>query len=135
MAAAEKAWPYSNVKVPGMVNPQNIEIGLKLTVSGMLIVFCVLALIALIVSVMRLLDRHWQVREAKQELASYDKAPTIDNTTLVLITAAVATVLTGRYRIRSIRRVSSEVSRSSKWSMQGRGQIHGSHVVNKHLKA
>ena len=114
-----------------MADPQNIAFGFQLTLAGISIVFAVLAFIAIFVAIIQQVDRRWQAREEKQKKEASEKDPTIDNTTLVLISAAVATVIAGRYRIRRVKRVASA---GSKWSLQGRGQIHGSHVLNKHLK-
>ncbi len=100
-------------------------------IISILIVFLVLAFIAAIVSLFRRLDNHWQAREKAQEAAAEKAEPTIDNTTLVLIVAAVATMFQGRYYIRRVRRLLPSDAVSGTWSMQGRATLHGSHVVSK----
>ena len=105
--------------------------GIRFSVIGILIVFMVLAVIAMAVAFMKRLDLGWQDKEQKREAAAVHKDPTIDTTTLVLITAAVATMLKGRYHIRSIRRLLPKNAPRSSWSMQGRAILHGSHVVPK----
>jgi Na+-transporting methylmalonyl-CoA/oxaloacetate decarboxylase gamma subunit len=110
-----------------------VRYGLRLTVAGMGIVFLVLAFIATVVTVIRVLDRiriKKQSRSLSQE-SSLTKTQTIDDTTLVLISAAVATILKGRHRIRRIRKVVPVSSSGSPWSMQGRATLLGSHVLPK----
>ena len=105
--------------------------GIRFSVIGILIVFMVLAVIALAVGLIKRLDLGWQDKEKKREEAAVHKDPTIDTTTLVLIAAAVATMLKGRHHIRSIRRLLPSDAPRSAWSMQGRAILHGSHVVSK----
>ncbi len=100
-------------------------------IIGIAVVFLVLAFIATVVALFRRLDDHWQKRERAQEAAAEEKEPTIDNTTLVLIAAAVATMIQGRFHIRRIRRLLPSDAVSGTWSMQGRSILHGSHVVSK----
>ncbi len=102
-----------------------------LVVLGFGIVFAVLALIALVVAWIRRLDDSWQAREKAQEDEALAREPTIDATTLVLIAAAVTTVLKGRGRIHKIRRLLPADSPSSAWSAQGRLAVHGSHIITK----
>lgn len=101
---------------------------LEISLVGIAIVFVVLAMTAGVVALMGRLDRRWQQREAEEAEAALVSEPTIDATTLVLISAAVATYLQGRYRIRSVRRVAVP-QRSHGWSAQGRAVLMGSHVV------
>ncbi|HPQ39342.1 MAG TPA: OadG family protein [bacterium] len=110
----------------------NYELGLNLSLIGILVVFMVLALIAGIVFVVRFLDRDWKQREARQAVEALEKPQTIDDLTLVLISAAVATMIKGRHRIRSVKRVVPPSGGSSPWSLQGRSVLPGSHVVGKH---
>jgi Na+-transporting methylmalonyl-CoA/oxaloacetate decarboxylase gamma subunit len=102
-----------------------------LALSGLVIVFGVLALIALVVAVFKRLDDHWQAQEeAARDLATR-KPQTIDDTTLVLITAACATVVAGRFRVRRIRRLLSPRTKRTPWSAQGRLTLQGSHMVKR----
>jgi sodium pump decarboxylase gamma subunit len=113
---------------------ENLLFGIKFSIIGMGIVFVVLITVALIVAAIRRLDRGWKTREQKHEETALAVAPSIDDTTLVLISAAVATLLTGRHRIRSVRRVQPGAHGSSPWSVQGRIFLHGSHSISKQGK-
>ncbi|MBN1550199.1 OadG family protein [bacterium] len=109
----------------------DFQMGMQLTIAGMSIVFIVLAGIALLITLFRSLDRKWEKREADQKQAMSEKPVSIDNITLVLISAAVATYLTGRFRIRSIHRVESGGIGGSPWTSRGRVQLLGSHLLPK----
>ncbi|MBN1879498.1 OadG family protein [bacterium] len=108
----------------------NVIQGLQLSLAGILIVYIILAFISLMVALIGYLDGDWKRREKRQKLESLEKPPTIDDLTLVLISAAVATMLKGRYRIRSVTRVKPG-SGGSAWSLQGRSTLLGSHVISK----
>ena len=105
--------------------------GIKFSIIGILIVFLSLTFISLAVSLIKRLDKGWQEKEKKREEAAVSKDQSIDTTTLILISAAVATILTGRYHIKSVRRLMPKDAPRSPWSMQGRAILHGSHVVTK----
>jgi len=106
-----------------------LTFGLTLTAVGISIVFLVLTTIALIVAALRRLDDRWKNRERREEREAFGKEPTIDATTLVLLAAAAATVIQGRFRIRRVRRLSGGASPASVWSLQGRSVLQGSHVI------
>ncbi len=72
----------------GSITP---EMG-SLAIAGILIVFGVLALISLVVALLKKLDGRWQDHERRVDEAAMTREPTIDNTTLVLISAAAAIV-------------------------------------------
>ena len=105
---------------------------LPLAVVGLLIVFAVQMIIALSIYWLRQIDERWRHLEKRETAEALDREPTIDATTIVLITAAAATVLRGRYRIRSIRRLMPAGSKRSPWSAQGRSMLQGSHSIEKH---
>ncbi len=111
--------------------PESIVLGLKLAGIGMGIVFVVLAVISFIIGLIRRIDDHWQKREVMESEAALTKTPNIDDITLILISAAVATILQGRHRIHRIRRVEPGDSTRSPWSIQGRTILLGSHVFQK----
>jgi len=113
--------------VAGNITP---EMG-TLALVGILIVFGVLALIASVVAVLKRLDDRWLDHEARHAEAAVDKEPTIDNTTLVLIAAAAATAVGGRFRVRRIRRLLSPRQKRTPWSAQGRLILQGSHTVRR----
>lgn len=99
--------------------------------AGIIIVFAVLALIAAVVALFKRLDDRWQAAEARAEARAVRKPPTIDDTTLVLIAAACATAVGGRFRVRRIRRLLSPRTRRTPWSAQGRLILQGSHTVER----
>ena len=100
-----------------------------LSLVGVLIVFGVLSLIALVVGLLKKLDDRWQDRETKQDAAAMGKDPTIDATTLVLISAAASVAAGGRFRVRRIRRLLSPRQKRTPWSAQGRLILHGTHAI------
>ena len=114
--------------MPGSISP---EMG-ALSIAGILIVFGVLALIALVVALLKRWDARLQDHERRVATAAVDLAPTIDTTTLVLITAAAATVVQGRFRVRRIHRLLSPRRKRTPWSAQGRLTLQGSHAVHRH---
>ena len=103
----------------------------SLAIAGILIVFGVLALISLVVALLKKLDGRWQDHERRVDEAAVSKEPAIDNTTLVLISAAVATVVQGRFRVRRIHRLLSPKRKRTPWSAQGRVILQGSHTVRR----
>ena len=104
------------------------------TVTGLVTVFGVLAMIASVVAVFRRLDDHWQEREERAEREALERAPTIDHITLVLIAAAAATAVGGRFRVRHIRRLLSPRTQRTPWSAQGRLILQGSHSPRRSKK-
>jgi len=113
--------------VTGQITP---EMG-SLAIVGIMIVFGVLALIATVVAILKRLDDRWLDHEARLRAAAGQKEPTIDNTTLVLIAAAAATAVGGRFRVRRIRRLLSPRLKRTPWSAQGRVVLQGSHSVKR----
>ncbi len=116
----------------GGINSGNFtsEMG-TLTVVGVSIVFSVLALIALVVTLFKRLDDHWQKQEEEASAKALEKEPTIDTTTLLLISAAAATVVGGRFRVRKIRRLLSPKTKRTPWSSRGRLVLQGSHTIRR----
>lgn len=102
-----------------------------LSIVGILVVFGVLATIALVVGGIRRLDDGWKEQEAVKAEEALEKEPTIDQTTAVLIAAACATVITGRFRVRRVRRLLSPRTKRTPWSAQGRLILQGSHSVTR----
>lgn len=107
---------------------------MPLALVGLLIVFAVQLIIALAISWIRQLDEKWRHQEKRRNAEALDREPTIDVTTLVLVAAAAATVLRGRHRIRSIRRLMSPDHKRSPWTTQGRAVLQGSHAIDRHQK-
>ncbi len=111
--------------------PDLLSRALTLTVVGMGIVFAVLAVIVAVISAIRRLDERWQEREEASDRAALERTPTIDATTAVLIAAAAATYVGGRFRVRSVRRLMRSDALTSPWSAQGRTVLQGSHVISR----
>jgi Na+-transporting methylmalonyl-CoA/oxaloacetate decarboxylase gamma subunit len=111
---------------------EELRFALNLTLVGLVIVFAVLALIAGVVSLVRRLDERWQQKERAVEASRNTRPATIDATTLVILSAAVAALVGGRFQFRSIRRVGSALGEGSSWSQQGRAVLMGSHVIDRH---
>ena len=111
-----------------------IKGGLALTLVGLAIVFIVQTLITTVVTLMRRLDEGWHAeeKEAAKTTATAEEA-TIDNTTLVLLTATITTVLQGRaFAIRRVRRLlPGEDRHHGGWKASGRAALHGSHYVRR----
>ncbi|MBE0566556.1 MAG: hypothetical protein IH621_11385 [Krumholzibacteria bacterium] len=103
----------------------------SLAVAGIVIVFGVLALIAAVVALFKRLDDRWQASEARAAAAAGGRVQTIDDITLVLIAAACATTIGGRFRVRRIRRLLSPRTKRTPWSAQGRLILQGSHSVDR----
>ena len=110
---------------------EHIDFSVRFAVIGWIIVFGSLAVIAMAIALIRKADDRWQKHEEAQDVAAVDKDPTIDTTTLVLISAACATMIQGRFHIRSVRRLLPRDAQRSNWSSQGRAILHGSHVVSR----
>ncbi len=102
---------------------------LNLTFAGLVVVFVSLTLISLAISFMRWLDAKATPYKAPQVKDSVEDQ-NIDNLTLVLISAAAATMINGRFRIKTVRRMVTRASSHSGWSNQGRSVLMGSHSVN-----
>jgi len=103
---------------------------LKFAVIGILVVFGALAVISIAVSIIRRLDQQWEYREESEDVAALEKDQSIDTTTLVLIAAAAATMIKGRFHIRRVRRLlPKQAAQAGPWSKEGRAILHGSHVV------
>ncbi|MBU1430621.1 OadG family protein [Myxococcota bacterium] len=101
---------------------------LLLSAVGLSVVFFVLAVIALVIAFIGRLDARWGEAEIAHKAAAVDKTPTLDHTTVVLISAAVATLLQGRGRIRRIRPLKPQDG-ASPWSQQARAHLQGSHII------
>lgn len=103
--------------------------GLNLTVVGLTVVFAVLALVAVAVRGLKWLDARLQP-PARPAPASEAEAQ-IDHTTLVLIAAAVATLVRGRYHITKVRRLPQHGPGDTAWSQQHRAVLLASHRIEK----
>ena len=104
----------------------SINGGLALALAGMLVVFSVLTLISGLVALFGYLDKKFEAKPTAAEAP--EQTPEIDNLTLVLISAAVGTLLQGRHRIRRIHRIESN---QGAWQQSGRAILHASHVISR----
>jgi len=98
-----------------------------LSLAGIAIVFAVLAVIASAVALLKMLDDRWQRAEARNVAQASARTQDIDETTLVLLSAAAAVAVGGRFRVRRIRRLLSPLTKRTPWSAQGRLILQGSH--------
>lgn len=114
---------------------EQIIFGIQITAVGMGTVFAVLGLIALMVSWIGRLDRRWQRLEEQRGAPQAPPEPRIDELTAVLIAAACATYLGGRFRVRSVRRLPPAEATGGTWSAQGRAVLLGSHVITRRSSA
>ena len=95
--------------------------GIRFSIAGMSVVFTVLFLISTVVAVIRWID-------ARPQGGDFE-GPAVDRLDLVLISSAVAVVLAGKARIRSVRRLSAGDGTRNPWCLQGRATLHESHVL------
>ncbi len=115
--------------------PDWFDYALEFSIVAMLIVFSALALISIVVALIRRLDDRWQKREKAEEAEALEREPSIDTTTLLLITAAAATMIEGRFYIKKVQRLLPREAFHGPWSMTGRAILHGSHVVGKRSRS
>jgi Na+-transporting methylmalonyl-CoA/oxaloacetate decarboxylase gamma subunit len=104
---------------------------LRFAVIGIAIVFSALAIIAVTVYFVSRIEKYVAGMSKVPAADQTEPRGTIDNTTVVLISAAVATMIRGRYHIKRIRRLFPGDRPSSPWSVQGLAILHGSHVIRK----
>lgn len=110
---------------------ENLEFAVRLALLGIGIVFASLAVIAAAVALIRRANEGWRDKEEAGARAALLREQNLDDTTLVLIAAAAATMVQGRFRIRRVRRLMQHPSGRGSWSMQGRAVLLGSHVIHK----
>jgi Na+-transporting methylmalonyl-CoA/oxaloacetate decarboxylase gamma subunit len=111
--------------------PEWLSFGLNLTIIGTVVVFVVLSIIAGVIALVRRLDDRWEEREKAGEAAAMAKDQNIDSTTLIILAAAAATMIQGRFYIRTVRRLLPRTAIKGPWSVQGRAVLLGSHAVPK----
>ena len=111
--------------------PEWLSFGLNLALIGIVVVFAVLAIIAFVIALVRRLDDKWEEREKSHEAAAMAKDQNIDSTTLIILAAACATMIQGRFYIKKVRRLLPRTAIKGPWSVQGRAVLLGSHAVQK----
>ncbi|MCK5125850.1 MAG: OadG family protein [candidate division Zixibacteria bacterium] len=108
---------------------ESVKFSLDFAVIGISIVFVSLAIISFAIWLIRKADDGWQLHEANKKEEALEKEQNIDTTTLIIISAAVATMALGRFHIRKVRRLMKGDSQHRPWSVQGRAVLHGSHIT------
>ena len=106
-----------------------LRFALGFSVIALAIVFAALAIISIVVALVRKLDDRWQAREKAEEEAAVERQQDIDMITLILISAAAATMVAGRFHIRSVRRLMPRDAYHGPWPVKGRAVLLGSNVV------
>ncbi|MFH2035447.1 MAG: hypothetical protein ABIJ45_03515 [Candidatus Zixiibacteriota bacterium] len=104
---------------------------IRFSIIGTIIVFTALTIIALTIYYVSKAEKYFADKAEVLEDFPADQKSNIDNTTLVLISAAVATMLQGRYYIKRVRRLLPGNHINSPWASQGLAILHGSHVIKK----
>lgn len=102
-----------------------------ITVVGIFITFSVLLLLACIIFFIKWLDHKWEEREHKEEKIAFAKDPNVDDLTLVLISAAIATYYKGRAYVKRVRVLPSTAKRGGSWASQTRTVLQSSHITKK----
>ncbi|MDE7169347.1 MAG: OadG family protein [Mucispirillum sp.] len=105
--------------------------GLKVTAIGVGVVFAVLLIIIVFINIIKKLDYMWEHREHEEKLEKLDKQQNIDDTTLILISAAVAAYTHNQGNIRRIRVLPSKAKQGGSWAMQARSALQSSHTGRK----
>lgn len=105
---------------------QNIN-PLYFSVIGFLIVFATLLILVLIVSFIKWLDKSWENREAAHKERALNMPQNIDNTTLILISAAIGAYFQGRAYIKRVRVLPHTAKQGGSWAFQARTMLQGSH--------
>ena len=108
--------------------------GVMVTIVGMGVVFAVLVIMILFINLFKkvepLLDRagaFFSKNKGEAAAQNSQEAQNIDNTTLVLISAAVAAYTHNKARIRRIRVLPSKAKQGGNWAMQARSALQSSH--------
>lgn len=110
--------------------------GLLVTATGIGVVFAVLVIMIIFIDLFKslepLLDKAGALfakKGSKDESAAQDsqKEQNIDNTTLVLISAAVAAYTHNKARIRRVRVLPAKAKQGGNWAMQARSALQASH--------
>jgi len=110
---------------------EQLVFSLKFAAIGIAIVFAALTVIVFAISIISTADRYFAERRVTASKKTAPVSRNIDDITLVLISAAVATLLHGRFHIKRVRRFLPGEHIGSSWSSQGRAVLHGSHVIKK----
>lgn len=101
------------------------------SVIGFSIVFGVLLFLVIGVMIMNWLDNKVSSHALSKNKEEESKMQTVDDTTLVIISAAVATYFGGRARVNRIRVLPNKAKSGGTWAVHGRMALQGSHTAKK----
>lgn len=137
---AENTTTTATVKVENTSRDWHDTIGegLKVTATGIGVVFAVLVIMIIFINVIKVLEPAIEkvLKTVRGSLGtkgaddiSHDSVndQNIDNTTLVLISAAVAAYTHNKAKIRRIRVLPAKAKQGGNWAMQARSALQSSH--------
>lgn len=137
---AENTTTTATVKVENTSRDWHNTIGegLKVTATGIGVVFAVLVIMIIFINVIKVLEPAIEkvLKTVRGSLGtkgaddiSHDSVndQNIDNTTLVLISAAVAAYTHNKAKIRRIRVLPAKAKQGGNWAMQARSALQSSH--------
>lgn len=114
--------------------------GLLVTATGIGVVFAVLVIMIVFINIFKALEPMldkiglmFSKKDNKGEVAatSSQEEQNIDNTTLVLISAAVAAYTHNKARVRRVRVLPAKAKQGGNWAMQARSALQASHSGKK----
>ena len=118
----------------------NIREGLLVTAIGVGVVFAVLAIMIIFINLFKALEPMldkisliFAKKDSKGEVVQLNsqEEQNIDNTTLVLISAAVAAYTHNKARVRRVRVLPARAKQGGNWAMQARSALQSSHIGKK----
>lgn len=113
---------------------QDLIFSFRFAGIAIILVFSALAIISTAIYYASKLDKYFSGRKKTSEQDEGQAAgqtSNIDNLTLVLISAAAATMIQGRFHIKKVRRLMPGDHVNSPWATRGLAILHGSHVIEK----
>ncbi|MDE7314394.1 MAG: OadG family protein [Mucispirillum sp.] len=114
--------------------------GLLVTATGVGVVFAVLVIMIIFINLFKALEPMldkvgvmFAKKDSKGEVAvpNSQEEQNIDNTTLVLISAAVAAYTHNKAKVRRVRVLPSKAKQGGNWAMQARSALQSSHSGKK----
>ncbi len=118
----------------------NISEGLIVTATGVGVVFAVLVIMIIFINLFKALEPMldkiglmFAKKDSKGEIVQTNsqEEQNIDNTTLVLISAAVAAYTHNKARVRRVRVLPARAKQGGNWAMQARSALQSSHIGKK----
>lgn len=114
--------------------------GLLVTATGIGVVFAVLVIMIIFINLFKALEpmldkvgKMFAKKDSKGEVDEQNsqEEQNIDNTTLVLISAAVAVYTHNKARVRRVRVLPAKAKQGGNWVMQARSALQASHIGKK----